>query len=234
VSASALERFRDSTLWPMALTCNQTRRIGSDMVYLARASLSPSLGLIAALLYEPLGSTMYELVQPVERYLRELREFEVSMKVPKARQLAVPMLMVLVPDSKAAQKRRAKMKADEEEKAVEKLDNAETQAFLLEFVRRVNLNQKKEIVIDFTQDVSMGQLSSTLGASEGDAKKKRPLKKGTTSTKKPAKASPPDTANSGARKSEDDSEKSDEKRGKSKVRNGSVGKASDGEKSGPE
>ena len=47
------------------------------------------------------------------------------------------MLMVLVPDSKAAQKRRAKMKADEEEKAVEKLDNAETQAFLLEFVRRV-------------------------------------------------------------------------------------------------
>merc|ERR1719281_2151015 len=130
---------------------------------------------------------MYELVQPVERYLRQLREFEVSMKVPKARQLAMPMLMVLVPDSKAAQKRRAKMKADEEEKAVEKLDNAETQAFLLEFVRRVNLNKNKEIFIDFTQDVSMGQLSSTLGASEGDAKKKR-LKKTNSAVKKAPKS----------------------------------------------
>jgi hypothetical protein len=105
VSASALERFRDSAQWPMALSCNQTRRL-QNRVYLARGSLSPSLALLAALLYEPLGSTMHELVIPVEKYLKDLREFEVRTKVPKGRQLALPMLQVLVPDSEAVKKKK--------------------------------------------------------------------------------------------------------------------------------
>jgi hypothetical protein len=44
------------------------------------------------------------------------------------------------------------------------LDNAETQLFLLEFVRRVNLSVEQQIVIDFEVDVSGGQLSVSLGA----------------------------------------------------------------------